>query len=179
MHASQYTWKERIRRLRRSSRGALENLFDNLDEPSGRSAAALGHDEPLMEARESANRRERNGILVRGNRMERKNQVERGKHPSLAQRVQDLVHARDGQLAEAVELVDFTVVDGDPPPPDFFEMTTGDLEFGEVECRIRLAVGYWFMVASTSLAKMGFIRWDRAVTAALPSENEISKGIRE
>ena len=36
--------------------------------------------------------------------MEPRNQVEQEKRPSLAQRVQDLVHARDGQLAEAADL---------------------------------------------------------------------------
>ena len=46
--------------------------------------------------------------------MERRNQVEQGKHPSLAQRVQNLVHARDGQLAEAVDLVELLVVNSDP-----------------------------------------------------------------
>ena len=46
--------------------------------------------------------------------MERRNEVEEGKHPSLAQRVQDLVHARDGQPAEAADVVEFPVVDGDP-----------------------------------------------------------------
>ena len=45
--------------------------------------------------------------------MERRNQVEQRKHPSLAQRVQDLLNARDGQLAEAADFVNFFVVDGD------------------------------------------------------------------
>ena len=46
--------------------------------------------------------------------MERRNQVERGKHPSLVQRIQDLVHARDGQLAEASYVIEFLVVDSGP-----------------------------------------------------------------
>ena len=46
--------------------------------------------------------------------MERRNQVEHGKHPFLAQTVQDLVHARDGQLVEAADVVEVLVVDGDP-----------------------------------------------------------------
>ena len=54
--------------------------------------------------------------------MERGNQVEQGKHQSLAQRIQYLVHAQDGQLAEAAELVELLVVDRDPNasrlPPD-------------------------------------------------------------
>ena len=32
---------------------------------------------------------------------------------------------------------------------------------------------------STSLAKIGLMRWGRKVTGALPSETEISKGIKE
>ena len=44
----------------------------------------------------------------------RRKQVEQGKHPSLAQRVQNLIHAWDGQLAEAADLVEFLVVDSDP-----------------------------------------------------------------
>ena len=35
------------------------------------------------------------------------------------------------------------------------------------------------MVTSTSLAKVGFMRWDRKVTGALPSGIEVSKGIKE
>ena len=72
---------------------ALCNFVNDFDELPGRSAAALGHDEPLIEVHGSAKRRERNGILVHSNLMERRNQVEQRKHSSLAQRVQDLVHA--------------------------------------------------------------------------------------
>ena len=83
--------------------------------------------------------------------MERRNQVEQGKHPSLAQGVQGLVHARDGQLAEAADLVEFLVVDSDPNAlRDVFGMTTSGLECGEVECWIRPDARYWFKVASTS-----------------------------
>ena len=48
----------------------FDYLVDNLDEPPGRSTAALGHDEPLIEARGRAKRRKMNGILVRGKLME-------------------------------------------------------------------------------------------------------------
>ena len=51
--------------------------------------------------------------------MERSNQVEQEKHWSLAQRGQNLVHARDGQLAEAADLVEFLVVDRDPSASRF------------------------------------------------------------
>ena len=63
-------------------------------------------------------------------------------------------------------------------PPDFFGMTTTDLEYGEVEFWIRPAAMYWFKVASTSSTKTGLILWGREVTGALPSGTEISKGIR-
>ena len=92
---------------------AVHDLVDNLDKPLARSTAALGHDTPLIEARESAKPRDRNGVLVHSDSMERRNPVEQGKHPLLAQRVQDLVHARDGQLAKAADLVEFLVVDSD------------------------------------------------------------------
>ena len=91
----------------------------------------------------------------------RRKQVEQGKHPPLAQRVQNLIHAWDGQLAEAADLVEFLVVDS---PPDFFGMTTSGLEYGEVGCWIRPAARYWSKVASTSLAKIGLILWGREVT---------------
>ena len=61
----------------------------------------------------------------------------------------------------------------------FFGMTTGGLEYGEVECWIRPAGRYWFKVVSNSLAKIGLTRWGRDVTGALTSRTEISKGIRE
>ena len=51
---------------------------------------------------------------MRGKLMGRRNQIDQGKHPSLAQRVQDLVHAGNVQLAEATYLVEFLVVGGDP-----------------------------------------------------------------
>ena len=46
--------------------------------------------------------------------MERRNQIEEGKHPCLVQRVQNLGHARNGQLAEAADLVEVLIVDRDP-----------------------------------------------------------------
>ena len=64
-------------------------------------------------------------------------------------------------------------------PPDFFGMTTGGLEYGEVECWIRPAARYLFKVASASLAKIGLILWGREVTGALSSRTEISECIRE
>ena len=56
---------------------ALDNLVDNLDEPPGRSAAALGHGYPRIEARGGAKRREGNGILARGKLMERRTRSNR------------------------------------------------------------------------------------------------------
>ena len=56
---------------------------------------------------------------MRGDLVERSNQVEQEKHSSLAQRGQNLVHARDGQLAEAADLVEFLVVDRDPSASRF------------------------------------------------------------
>ena len=50
---------------------------------------------------------------MRGSLMELRNQVEQEKHPSFAQKVQDLVHARDKKLAETADLVEFLVVDND------------------------------------------------------------------
>ena len=108
---------------------------------------------------------------MRGNLMECRNQVEQGKHLSLAQRLQDLVHAGDRQLAEAADLIGTR--------PNFFGMTTSGLECGEVERWARPAARYWLRVASTSLAKIGLISWGREVAATLPSGTEISKGIRE
>ena len=58
-------------------------------------------------------------------------------------------------------------------------MTTSGLEYDEVECWISPAARYWLRVVSTSLAKIGLMRWGRKVTGALPSETEISKGIKE
>ena len=92
---------------------AFDHLVDHLDEPTRRSTATLGHDEPLIEARRSAKGRERNGVFVRSNLMERRSQVEQGKHTSFSQRVEDLVHSRNWQLAQTADLVEFLVVDGD------------------------------------------------------------------
>ena len=85
----------------------FDDFVNHFDEPAGRSTAALGHDEPLVEARRSAKRRERDAVLVRGNLEKRGDKIEERKHPSLPQGVEDLVHARNRQLAEVVDLVEF------------------------------------------------------------------------
>ena len=51
---------------------------------------------------------------MRGNLMERINQIERGKHPFFAQGVQAPVHAGDGKVADAATLLESLVVNGDP-----------------------------------------------------------------
>ena len=56
----------------------LNHLIDYLDEPPRRSAATLGHDEPLMEARGCAERCKWDGILMRLYLVERGHQVEQG-----------------------------------------------------------------------------------------------------
>ena len=78
-----------------------------------RSTAALGHDEPLVEARGGVKRHERDDVFVRGNLVERRNQNNKGKQtPILLQGVEDLIHTGDRQLAEAVNLVQLVVVHG-------------------------------------------------------------------
>ena len=49
---------------------------------------------------------------MRSNLVERRDQIEEGKHPSLPQGIEDLVHARNRQLAEAADLVEFFVAHG-------------------------------------------------------------------
>ena len=102
----------------------FNDFVNHFDEPAGRSTAALGHDQPLVEARRSAKRRERDGVLVRGNLVERGDQIEERKHPSLRQGVEDLVHARNRQLAEVADLMSFVQFTVSRTPPDFFGMTT-------------------------------------------------------
>ncbi|MEO9747518.1 MAG: hypothetical protein ABJF95_00720, partial [Marinobacter sp.] len=51
--------------------------FVNHIEAAGQSTATLGHDEPLVEARGCAKRRERDGILVCGTLVERGEQKKR------------------------------------------------------------------------------------------------------
>ena len=62
-------------------------------------------------------------------------------------------------------------------PPDFFQMTTSRLDYGEVECRTKSAPSYWSKVASTSLAVMELMRCGRGLTGAIPSGPEIPNGI--
>ena len=110
--------------------------------------------------------------------MERRKQVEQGKHPTLAQRVQDLVHAGDRQLTEAADLVKFLVVDVDPNASTL-------LRDGHQRVRIRRArvldrAGREVLIQSRfDLAKIRLIWWGREETAALFSGTKISKGIRE
>ena len=101
--------------------------------------------------------------------MERRNQVEQGKHPSFAQGVRN--QARDEQLLILLSILSLIVI---RTPPDFFRMSTSGLEYGEGEYWIRPDARYWFKVASASLAKIGLILWGREVTGALPSGTEFS-----
>ena len=94
----------------------FSDVVNHFAELARRSTVALGHDEPHMEARRSEKRRERGGVLVRGILVERGGQIEERKHSSLPQGVEDLVHARNRQLAEVADLVEFLVVHGDPNP---------------------------------------------------------------
>lgn len=64
-----------------------------------------------------------------------------GNNPPLPQEVEDMVHARNRRLAEAVNLIEFLVVQGDP---NAFRLLRDDhqLEYGEVEGWIRPAARY-------------------------------------
>ena len=81
---------------------------------------------------------------MRGDLMERRNQVEQGKHPSFAQGVRN--QARDEQLLILLSILSLIVI---RTPPDFFRMSTSGLEYGEGEYWIRPDARYWFKVAST------------------------------
>ena len=59
----------------------FNDFVNHFDEPAGRSITALGHEEPLVEARGGAKHCERDGVLVRGNLVERGDQSEGGKTP--------------------------------------------------------------------------------------------------
>ena len=61
---------------------ALDHLIDYLDEPPRRGAAALRHNEPLIEACGCAERCKGNCVLVCRYLVEQENQVEQGKHPT-------------------------------------------------------------------------------------------------
>ena len=75
--------------------------------------------------------------------MKRRHSVEEGETASLAQRVQDLIHARDGKLAKAANVLELLELNSDlNTSPDFFGTTTKGLEYGKVECCIRPAVKY-------------------------------------
>ena len=52
---------------------AFYTLIDRFDEPAGRCMTVLGHAKSIMEARRGAERRERKGVLVRGNLVEQRN----------------------------------------------------------------------------------------------------------
>ena len=67
----------------------FNDFVKHLDEPTGRSTPALGHDEPLVAVRGGVKRRERNGVLVRSNLVEQGDRIEEGKHPSVPQGVED------------------------------------------------------------------------------------------
>ena len=74
----------------------------------------MGLGKPLVEARGSAKRGESTGVLVRGDLVERGDRITEGKNPSLPQGVEDLIHTRNSQLAEAADLVESLVFYDDP-----------------------------------------------------------------
>ena len=125
----------------RHLRQLFNDFVNHLNEPAARSTAALGHDEPLVEARGSAKRGERNHVLVHGNLVDRGDQIEEGKQPSNPHGVEDLVHARYRQLAEAADLVEFLEITVIRTPPDFFGMTTSGLENGRSSAESGLPQG--------------------------------------
>ena len=116
---------------------------------------------------------------MRGVLIERRNQVEQGKHPSLAQRVQNLVHARDGQLPEADDLVEFLGVNRDP---NASRLVRDDHQRARVR-RGRVLDQSFSQVLVQGvvdfLGQIGLILWGREVTGVLPSGSEISKGTWE
>ena len=71
-----------------SSRYAATTCSKNL--VTRRRAAALRHDQPPVNTRWGAKRRESDRALVSGCPMERRHEVKEGKNASFAQRVQDL-----------------------------------------------------------------------------------------
>ena len=53
-----------------------------------------------------------NRVLVWGELIEQQSLIGEGKHAPFAQRVQDPVHARNGQLAQSVDIVELLIVKG-------------------------------------------------------------------
>ena len=92
----------------------FSDFLSHLDEPAGRTSAALRRDGPLVEARGGVKRCERDGVVMRGCLVERGDQIEEGKHPPPPQGIEGLAHVGNKQLAGAVDLLEFLVVHGDP-----------------------------------------------------------------
>ena len=94
----------------------FNDFVDRLHEAAGRSTAALRYEEPLVEARGSKQ------IAVIGTVSlcaviiwwSEETKSKKKNTSSLPQGVEDLVHARNRQLTEAADLVEFLVVHGDP-----------------------------------------------------------------
>ena len=155
----------------------FEDLVDDLDEPPGRGTAALRHDEPFEKPGGCAEHGEGNGIFIDGDLVERGYKVEQGEDESFSQGIEDLVDVGDGELSEGADRVKLIVVDRNTDAAIFAIAIIG-LEYGEVECWMRPAARYWSSTASTFLAKMGLMRYGRAVKA-LSGGTEILNGIRE
>ena len=108
-----------------------------------------------------------------------RHKVKKGENTPLAQRVQDLIHARDGQLAKSANVVELLVVDSDPSTARCFR---DDHQGARVwRSRVLDQTGSQVLIEGGVhlFSQIGLMRCGREVTGALPPGTEISKGIRE
>ena len=92
---------------------AFDDLVNDHNKPTEGGTGALRHHKPLEEPVWRAKRRQRDGILVDGDLVERGDQVEEGENAPFSQKIEDLVDARDGELSEGARGIQLPRVDGD------------------------------------------------------------------
>ena len=90
----------------------FDDLVDGLEKPATQGAASLRHDEPLEESGGRAESSQGYGVLVDGDLVERRHEVEQGEDAAFSYAVEDLVDAGDGQLAQGADGVKLFVVGG-------------------------------------------------------------------
>lgn len=124
---------------------ALEG-FDGLvyyhDEPTGRSPAALEHEEPFEESVGYAERGEGDDALVDGDLVKGRHEVEQGEYKLFSQEIEDFVDARDEELSEGADGVELLRVDRSSNVSVLFGIATMELDHDEAECWMRPAARY-------------------------------------
>ena len=86
-----------------------------------------------------------------------RSKIEGAEDFSFAQRIKNLIYARDGEFSHYSDAIQPLIVDGDTYVAIFLGTTTKGEAHGEEECWIKPAPKYASKIALTFLVRIGFV----------------------